>query len=245
MENPLYEAEKACEKLAIADEEEQGFEYKEDDLEKDDEEESFKFCMVGFFMTESHVPYKIMCDTLSNLWKPRKGIYIKKVLNNRFLFQFFHEVDFRRIVGGGPWTFKNHLLVWKEVVQGMDLAITILDSTTFWVQVHDIPIGFRSEKVSKDVGTFVGGFESCDPRNFDGNNRSFLRVRAQVNIYKPLKRFMKLRKVGGEWFQINFKYEKLPTFYFICGIISHGDMFCKRRYEENEPQRLYGLWLRA
>uniref|UniRef100_A0A803NYG3 Endonuclease/exonuclease/phosphatase domain-containing protein n=1 Tax=Cannabis sativa TaxID=3483 RepID=A0A803NYG3_CANSA len=42
---------------------------------------------------------------------------------------------------------------------------------------------------------------------------------------------MKFRRVGGETFYANFKYERVPTFCFICGIMGHSERFCKKLYE--------------
>lgn len=56
---------------------------------------------------------------------------------------------------------------------------------------------------------------------------------------------MKTRKVGRDWFKVNFKYKKLLAFCFICGLIGRGEMFCHWRYEKDAAERSYGLWLRA
>ena len=46
---------------------------------------------------------------------------------------------------------------------------------------------------------------------------------------------------------MNFKYEVIPTFCFICGMIGHGEKYCDRIFEmplENIVKP-YGAWLRA
>lgn len=46
-----------------------------------------------------------------------------------------------------------------------------------------------------------------------------------------LQTFDKVRedeKGWGEWFQVNFKFEKLSMFSFIYGLNGHGELFCKR-----------------
>lgn len=58
--------------------------------------------------------------------------------------------------------------------------------------------------------------ESC-PSNFTVW-REYLRVRVTIDLEKPLKRRMKVKKSGNEWFWIVFKYENVPTFCFICGL---------------------------
>uniref|UniRef100_A0A803PJ02 CCHC-type domain-containing protein n=1 Tax=Cannabis sativa TaxID=3483 RepID=A0A803PJ02_CANSA len=58
---------------------------------------------------------------------------------------------------------------------------------------------------------------------------------------------MKLCKENGEWIWANFKYEHLPTFCFICGIIGHSERFCPKRFDQDFDQlgKPYGLRMKA
>ncbi|MBA0636734.1 hypothetical protein Godav_022130 [Gossypium davidsonii] len=49
---------------------------------------------------------------------PLGGISIMEVGEKRFVFQFYCEIDFDRVVKGAPWTFNNHLLVFHHLKQG-------------------------------------------------------------------------------------------------------------------------------
>lgn len=64
--------------------------------------------------------------------------------------------------------------------------------------------------------------------------------------YEPLKRRMKIRR-GDNRFLINFKYENVPIFCFICGVLGHSEKFCNRLFvtPENETKEPYGDWMRA
>lgn len=46
---------------------------------------------------------------------------------------------------------------------------------------------------------------------------------------------------------MNFKYERLSTFYFVCGVIGHSDQNCGIVYANPDKNitRAYGVWLRA
>lgn len=74
-----------------------------------------------------------------------------------------------------------------------------------------------------------------------------MRMRVTIDITKPLRRRMKVRKAGNEWSWITFKYENVSTFCFIYGIIGHADKFCNKLFDtpENEITRPYGAWMRA
>lgn len=58
---------------------------------------------------------------------------------------------------------------------------------------------------------------------------------------------MKVKMAGNEWYWINFKYENVPTFYFICGVIGHSERFYNKLFEvpESEIKKPYGPWMRA
>lgn len=68
-----------------------------------------------------------------------------------------------------------------------------------------------------------------------------------MNVLRPLKRRMKIKREGGSWSWINFKYERLGTFYFVCGILGHAKRDGNVVYENlgKEVERAYGMWLRA
>lgn len=70
-------------------------------------------------------------------------------------------------------------------------------------------------------------------KEFTGVWREFM-IRVKIDITKPLKRRMKLRKAGGEWIWITFKYENVPMFCFICGIIGHSEKFCNTLFDTPE-----------
>lgn len=97
------------------------------------------------------------------------------------------------------------------------------------------------------IGGFIGEFVKTDEKNFDGGWKSFFRVRVVVNVTKPLKKGMKLKRDDGEWAFVDFKYERLPTFCFLCGVLEHGDKYCPflLRGGEAKTEKPYGAWLRA
>uniref|UniRef100_A0A803P229 Zinc knuckle CX2CX4HX4C domain-containing protein n=1 Tax=Cannabis sativa TaxID=3483 RepID=A0A803P229_CANSA len=68
-----------------------------------------------------------------------------------------------------------------------------------------------------------------------------------MNINMPLKRRMKFRRRGRDTFYANFKYERVPTFCFICGIMGHSERFCGKLYDTLAYQidKPYSIDMRA
>lgn len=56
-----------------------------------------------------------------------------------------------------------------------------------------------------------------------------------------------MRRAGNEWYWIVCKYENVPTFCFICGLLGHSDKFCSRLFDmqEGEISKTFGPWMRA
>lgn len=180
-----------------------------------------------------------------------KGVDIREGPNGDevqlYIFKFFHEFDLVRIFEGGPWTFDNHLLLWRWLFSGEQLTQITLYDTSIWVQIHDLPIGIITERVCRDIGNFLGSFVEADRANFSGEWRNFFRVRVLLDIRKPLKRRMRIKRPGGEWTWVKFRYERLPSFCFFCGLLGHGVNFCEKRYDAScDLGKLpYGPFLRA
>lgn len=58
---------------------------------------------------------------------------------------------------------------------------------------------------------------------------------------------MKIKLEGAEWGWIEFKYERLPTFCFMCGKVGHSEKFCEfffQNFSLLESKR-FGAWLRT
>ncbi|KAM6568954.1 hypothetical protein CsatB_016939 [Cannabis sativa] len=217
----------------------------------DDEGEEIAFddrwCLVGKFLTGRTLDFDAMRHMMASLWQPGKGVYIRELDTNRYLFQFYHELDVQAVVDGSPWTFNKCPLVFHRLRKGENPKVVLLHKMDFWVQIHDLKSGFMMEKVVRSAGEYVGGYIKSDPKNFNGLWRDYLRVRATIDVNKPLKRRMKLCKENGEWIWANFKYEHLPTFCFVCGIIGHSERFCPKRFDQpiDQLKKPYGIGMRA
>lgn len=122
-----------------------------------------------------------------------------------------------------------------------------LNFIDLWVQVHDLKAGFMSEKILMGIGNYIGHYVASCPSNFVGVWREYMRVRVTLSLDKPLKRRMKIKMSGNEWFWVNFKYENVPNFCFICGIVGHSERFCSQLFEKSEEEIMkpYGSWMRA
>lgn len=205
-------------------------------------------CLVGSFITNKKVNFVAMQETLASIWRPVKGVFMEETsYPNIFLFKFFHDLDVQRVLNDGPWTFNQQALLIKKLEDGDQLQSLKLSELYIWVQVFDVPIGFNSEYIHKGIGNYIGKFLASDPKNFKGLWRNYVRIKVAIDVRRPLKSKMKMKKSGGDWIWINFKYERLPSFCFYCGIIGHSEKFCEALFDSplEHNERKYDSSLRA
>ncbi|KAL2895154.1 hypothetical protein RDABS01_011063 [Bienertia sinuspersici] len=183
-------------------------------------------------------------NTMRNLWKPSKGLVVREIENNIFVFQFFSKGDREKVMDQGSWSFDGKLLLLKDVKRGEQPAKMSFNMARFWVKVYQVPVDRRKKSMAMAIANRIGTFVEFDSSNPFGY-RKFMRFRVDLDISKPLMRGMKIL-VGGAQKWVDFKYEKLPEFCYLCGLFGHSARDCGL-YDEEIPESLhpYGSWLRA
>ncbi|PPR88549.1 hypothetical protein GOBAR_AA32143 [Gossypium barbadense] len=127
--------------LNIMDEEEDPMMVVGDDIAVD---EKYGLCLVGRVLTDNIVNFLSLRNILANLWHPLIGVSIVEIEEKYILFRFYSEIDLKQVMDGVRIQFKFHR------------------STIFWVQTHNLPIGFLMEGMARQFGDFVGRFLEYD-----------------------------------------------------------------------------------
>ncbi|KAJ8648294.1 hypothetical protein MRB53_001317 [Persea americana] len=243
-----FEVSNAYARMTINEEEEGGLIVTGEDVEEGgDVKIDFRYCLVGRFLTNKVINFPAMKNTMALLWRPGREVCIKDPSPTLFLFQFFHEIDVNWVLETRPWTFDKHILLVKRLEENEQPHNVPLFHTSFWVQIYNLPIGFLSEKILKDIGNYIGLFLDSNENNLMGVWRNYMRVRVSIDVRKPLQRRMRIKKAGGEWIWIDFKYECLNIFCFICGLLGHTEQQCPKVYEcsTGEMVKAHGHWMKA
>ncbi|KAL9440546.1 hypothetical protein AB3S75_019254 [Citrus x aurantiifolia] len=237
-----------CARLQLNEEEEGGLEVVgEEDEDNGKNKVDSRFCFMGRFLIDMVINFVVMKNTMAALWRPGKGVCIKDLSLTLFLFQFFHEVDVRRILDARPWTFDQHILLVHRLGADEQPHNVPLFHTTFWIQFYNMPLGFQSERTLQSIGNYIGSFLESDENNLKGVWRNYIRLKVSLDVRKPLKRRMQLKRIEGEWFWVDFKYERLNVFCFICDLLGHTEHNCPTLYDsmESNAVRPYGTWMKA
>jgi hypothetical protein len=99
----------------------------------------------------------------------------------------------------------------------------------------------KKKEILQNLAGRVGKFLKIDTEGQAGGNS--VRVRVELDINKPLARFTSVvRKGSGKVYLV--KYEKVPKFCEVCGILGHEFMECGACFHAPE-NHVIGEWLIA
>lgn len=65
-------------------------------------------------------------------------MYVKPLEANRFIFQFYNEIDIKKVIDDSPWTFDRFRLVFVRLKEGDNPRSIPINNLDIWVQFHDV-----------------------------------------------------------------------------------------------------------
>jgi hypothetical protein len=195
-------------------------------------------------MAEKPAVTEAMENALGPLWCPMKGIKVKELGDNKFLFTFLQSSGKRKAVDNGPWMFDKNLLVMEEFDASKTIDEYSFNMIPIWVRVFKLPLGDMDRETGELIGNQIGEFLEVD--GLDGGMAvgQSLRIKVRMPITKPIMRGTMVEVEGGRrtiW--CPFEYEYCPDFCFICGMIGHVEKECSKKLKKGEEPQ-FGRWLK-
>jgi hypothetical protein len=138
----------------------------------------------------------------------------------------------------GPWMYDNCNLVLERINPGMVPKDVELNHLDMWVQVHNLPFGFMQRRVGDAIGAYLGELKEYDEKNTP--HSEFKKLKVRIDITKPLKQEWKVRAGRGDWVSVVFKYERLGTFCYACGLLGYNDRSCEQLFENDMDDGVRG-----
>ncbi|KAL8548863.1 hypothetical protein ACS0TY_007939 [Phlomoides rotata] len=193
-------------------------------------------CLIGKILTDKSLNAYGFLETMKKATKPTNGFIAK-------------ETDLREVLAREPWHFDKHLLVLKELDMGEQPSTAQLHHTPFWVRLYDLPMVARTLANTSLIAQKCGEVLEVDKASVDGFSRS-VRARVKVDLLKPVKRGTKL-EISNNSVWVPFKYERLPSFCYICRMMGHMKRECDLPEEGSDIVTLtedklpFGEWMRV
>jgi hypothetical protein len=199
---------------------------------------------VGKLLAEKPALAEAIEDALGPVWCPMKGIDVKDLGENIFLFTFHQEGGKKKAVDSGPWRFEKDLMVMEEFVPTKAPDEYEFNRIPIWVRVFKLPWGMMDYDTAESIGNRIGEFLAVDGMVDGLAMGKYLRIQVRMLITKPLMRGTTVEIAEGKrtiW--CPFEYEYLPDFCYTCGIIGHLDRGCSLKLKKGEVAQ-YGRELR-
>ena len=132
---------------------------------------------------------------------------------------------------------------------GESIQTLTFKDVSFWVQIHGLPTLSQTREAGLRVGRSLGKVEKVDVGDKGFSMGCYLRIRVTLDISQSLSRGRIVRSGGSNSWWVEFKYERLPVFCYLCGRLDHDEKECLEWLRSAGPIRIedkqYGPWLRA
>lgn len=228
--------------LKIREDEDQGI-VLEENLE--DLKAGARWTILAKVLSPNPFSHAAFLANMKYAWSLAKDVTFKAIDENLFVFQFSCLRDWRKVLDDGPWFFRGNAVLLEEY-DGITKPSTVkFRNLNIWVRVYDVPTGFRTKNIGRQIGDKIGQFLMVDLDDETGGWRDYLRIRIKLDIEKPLTRIVYvLMGEKGNRVPFRIKYEKLPKFCAVCGLLGHVVSECGDGVHDKAAYQ-YGDWLIA
>ncbi|XP_062014564.1 uncharacterized protein At4g02000-like [Rosa rugosa] len=182
-----------------------------------------------------------------NLWRFAKGLAVKSLDDNLFLFRFHFLEDLNSVLQKEPWSYAGNLLLMERVVSSTSISNVKLSHVSLWVHVHKLPWLKMTDPMAKLIGDTLGVFLDVDRDRDFGCIGGTMKIRVRWDVSRPLcrKTVIELDDTGDT--ELEFSYERVPGFCAFCGLLTHWTANCpwRRYHPPNKEDFLFQEVLKA
>ena len=205
--------------------------------------------LIGKFCTKRRIHLDAVVRVMRSVWRTERDFEVSDLGENKVMFLFQKKEDMEKVLLLSPWSFDKYLLILHKLMRGEAVKDIKFDRSPFWVQLHGLPTMCQTKEVGMNIGATLGEVEKVDANGKGFCLGSFLRIRVLMDVSLPLCRGRKVRlgDYGLKW--VEFRYERLPVFCYLCGKVDHDEKDCLQWFRSKDTlrseEKQFGPWLRA
>lgn len=129
---------------------------------KTKEEKLAAHCLVGKILHARSVPREGLSVTIEQAWRSTKALKMESVGDNIFIFKFASASEKKRILYEGPWHFNRSLMIPAEPTGVGDIKKQDFTHTSFWVQIHNMPLMCMDKESVQEIWGKFGKVEEVE-----------------------------------------------------------------------------------
>ena len=160
-------------------------------------EEDNQFYLAARFMTGRLLNIESVVRTFRPLGRNVRGFTVCNMRHNVLVFAFEYESDLERVLQGEPLSYDKYVVSFQQVDD--DTAITEMECgfVSFWVQMHNLPVGRMKYEFASALGRTVGVVEHVAENEEEKGYEGCVCVRVKIDTSKSLCSGRKARLATG------------------------------------------------
>lgn len=175
--------------------------------------------------------FSFLIEKIRSMWKPSGGMDCIDLGYDYYLVKFELEEDVDHILKGGLWFIGQHFLAIRQWEPAFKASTATLSSVAVWIKLPELPIEFYETNAFLKIGRAIGPVLWIDSHTANGEKGCFARLCIQVNLDKPLIKFVYLGKIAQ-----CVQYEGINALCFSCGKIGHKAETCPYTIRETPKE---------
>ena len=204
--------------------------------------------LAGKFCTKQRVNLEAIGRALRSVWRTKRDFEVSDMGENRVLLLFQEKEDLDRELLQGPWSFDKYILLLHKLEVGESILTLTFQKAAFWVQIHGLPTLSQTREAGLCIGGSLGKVKKVDVRDKGFSLGCYLRIKVTLDISQPLSRRRIVQSGGSDSRWVEFKYEHLPVFCYLCGRLDHDEECLEWLHSAgliHAEEKQYEPWLRA
>jgi hypothetical protein len=157
-----------------------------------------------------------------------------------------NEKDTQRALRGNPWIVRNSWLMVHQWDRERDPKELKFHKVPIWIQLWGLPLHCKTIAMGRHLGSQLGLVEDAAIYDFPDKAR-IIKIKVHIDANQPIRPglFIGNTKDGIKW--VDFRYDNLPMFCFLCGYIGHNETSCNNPtfIAEEGSTNPRGPWLRS
>ncbi|XP_024200294.1 uncharacterized protein LOC112203582 [Rosa chinensis] len=164
--------------------------------------------------------------TIPTIWHIRSGLTIQDT-GELFVFQFESASMRTRIMHGGPWFYRNTMLVVGEYDGLGPVESVPLNLMEAWVFVKGLPIALRNKVALSMVGSSIGHVVRFDLNALKSKEEE-QRIKIVFYVRRRIRTWMIFEFSSVVKLELVLIYEKVKGFCPECGLFLHDALGCDK-----------------
>jgi len=180
-------------------------------------------------------PYYVYFSAyIKRVWNPKGVGDVFSRDNGFFLIKFDLEMNYNRILKGGPWFMDSKLIIMKKWEANFNFEKAVLTLYPVWMKLNNLNLALWNTSCISKLASIIG-----TPLDIDESTRlvkriKFVRVLIEMKASSPLPTSIKAVDKHGNIYTQEAEYEYVPPIYTECNCFGHTSIYCNNY---NEPPK--------